>query len=72
MLLRSLSAASQSLASKPMLAELLFDDLVDLARGISSGAMVAQTATNEKGKIESRDPNSDTAIRLHLQRAACA
>ena len=31
MLLRSLSAASQSLASKPMLAEELEDDLLDLA-----------------------------------------
>jgi len=34
MLLRNLSAASQSFCSKPIFAELLFDDLRDLARAI--------------------------------------
>ncbi len=42
MLLRSLSAASQSLASKPMLAELLFDDLCDLAPDHLSALILAK------------------------------
>jgi hypothetical protein len=42
MLERSLSAASHSFCSKPMLAELLFDNFVDLARAISWGGILAK------------------------------
>jgi hypothetical protein len=48
MLLRSLSAASQSLASKPMLAE-LFDGLLDLGRVIEA-RKIAETFSDEKRK----------------------
>src|SRR6266536_105087 len=40
MLLRSLSAASQSLASKPMLAELLEDEFLDFPRAIREATLV--------------------------------
>src|SRR6266540_7011055 len=39
MLLRSLSAASQSLASKPMLAELLEDEFLDFPRAIREATL---------------------------------
>src|SRR5438034_871039 len=49
-LLRSLSAASQSFCSKPILAELL-DEGFDFPRDICRATILAQRFIDEKGKI---------------------
>src|SRR6202008_3660478 len=54
MLLRSLSAASQSFCSKPMLAELL-DETFDFTRAICRAAILTQRFIPEKGKIRVSD-----------------
>src|SRR4051795_13363099 len=51
-LLRSLSAASHSFCSKPILAELWLGDFVDFGRGIYRAAILGQASRDEKGKSE--------------------
>ena len=50
MLLQSLSAASQSLASKPMVAELLEERLLDFWRAIKSETL-AESFSDEKSEV---------------------
>src|SRR5436190_5436537 len=69
MLLRSLSAASQSFCSKPILAELLFDNLVDLSRGILWGGIVAKVSLMRSAE-NSRNAGKDEDEKLEVRREA--
>src|SRR5207237_1317807 len=62
MLLRSLSAASQRLASKPTLAELFVDGLLDLERAIRESEKLAAILFSGEGKKRA----ALSRIRRHL------
>src|SRR5947207_2236350 len=71
MLLRNLSAASQSLASKPMLAELLKVVLLDFARAIFGGRKLRNFFPVSRGKEQehSEDPPPSCSSRTLARRA---